>query len=197
MSLPNPAKRALRQQARQIRRRQNLPVIGAAICERLAGLAAVRQAPALLLYCALPDELDVWPLTARLSEQRVYLPRMAADDTLTFHRVPAHLEGLCANAYGILEPPAEAPRYAPRPGDVVIVPALMADALGYRLGYGKACYDRFLASEIASGLTALTVVPHALYCERLPVPPSPWDWPTNGVVTEHLSQFPPKGKTCF
>ena len=49
--------------------------------------------------------------------------------------------------------------------DLVIVPCMMADKNGYRLGYGGGYYDRFLADIDAK---TITVVPKELYVDNLP-----------------------------
>jgi len=48
------------------------------------------------------------------------------------------------NAYGITEP-REGTLLDPEEIDIVFVPFLVCDANGYRVGYGKGFYDRFLA----------------------------------------------------
>lgn len=47
------------------------------------------------------------------------------------------------NRFGI-EEPQQAAQASPRDLDAVLVPLLIADARGYRVGYGKGYYDRFL-----------------------------------------------------
>ena len=47
--------------------------------------------------------------------------------------------------FGVLEPDAPNPVH-PATIDLVFVPLLVADTEGYRVGYGKGYYDRFLAS---------------------------------------------------
>lgn len=56
---------------------------------------------------------------------------------------PASL--LQKNKMGILEP-AEGAGVAPEQIDMVLVPLLAFDRQGYRVGYGKGFYDRFLAT---------------------------------------------------
>lgn len=48
------------------------------------------------------------------------------------------------NRWGITEPPAVDP-LEPQQVDLVLVPMLICDQKGYRVGYGKGFYDRFLA----------------------------------------------------
>lgn len=52
---------------------------------------------------------------------------------------------LPANRYGIPEPKLRTQEANPKTIDVVMVPLLICDVNGYRLGYGKGFYDRFLS----------------------------------------------------
>jgi len=77
-----------------------------------------------------------WP------EVKVIVPRADFDTALMTHHVYRGREGLVKNLYNILEPlPQEL-----HTGDidVVLVPLLAFDLRGYRVGYGKGFYDRFL-----------------------------------------------------
>ena len=57
------------------------------------------------------------------------------------------------NAWGI-EEPSGAERVDPKDVDLVIVPLLCFDERGYRVGYGKGYYDRFLRECRADCVTA-------------------------------------------
>ena len=66
-------------------------------------------------------------------------------DALTLeHRTVSDLDELQLNAYGIPEPQQGAVIH-PHEFDIVFVPMLIADERGFRVGYGKGFYDRFLA----------------------------------------------------
>ena len=65
--------------------------------------------------------------------------------------------------------------------DLVIVPALMADKKGYRLGYGGGFYDRFL-SENKGQFKTIVVIPQKLYVEELPI--DEYDEKIDCVVTD-------------
>ena len=54
------------------------------------------------------------------------------------------LDDLKPGAYGILEPTARADQVPPENLDLVIVPGLVFDPRGFRLGYGKGYYDKLL-----------------------------------------------------
>ena len=102
----------------------------------------------LLCYAPTRGEIDLLPL----AEQALALGKEVAfpishpeDCTLTFHTVK-NLDELTAGVYGILEPPADAPQLKNSTDALCLVPALSFDREGYRLGYGKGYYDRFLAT---------------------------------------------------
>ncbi len=77
----------------------------------------------------------------------LYLPRCLDDaGQMAFYRVQA-LEELESGSFGVREPSLAAPQYnMDLDGQALcLVPGLCFDNKGYRLGYGKGYYDRFLA----------------------------------------------------
>ena len=64
--------------------------------------------------------------------------------TLSF-RLVSSLSELSPGAYGIFEPTADAPFAENDFLTLCVVPAVSFDRFGFRLGYGKGFYDRFLA----------------------------------------------------
>lgn len=84
------------------------------------------------------------------------------------------------NAYGIPEPLDYKP-IAPHNIDLVLVPLAAADQQGYRLGYGKGFYDRFLPTCRPG---CLRIGLH-LFDQLLPqIPnPHPHDVALNGIIT--------------
>lgn len=120
------------------------------ICRRFLALVTYRYAEALLMYAPKGCEIDVSVIAERaLSEGKlVAFPRCNPDRcTMDFHIVD-DLGQLRKGAYGLYEPPADLPVYNPRAlrSAACIVPALVYDRGGFRLGYGKGYYDRYLAS---------------------------------------------------
>ena len=53
-------------------------------------------------------------------------------------------EDLIEDKFNIKAPIESAEVYTPQPSDICIVPAMTYDRKGFRLGYGKGFYDRFL-----------------------------------------------------
>ncbi|MCX5780763.1 MAG: 5-formyltetrahydrofolate cyclo-ligase [Firmicutes bacterium] len=113
------------------------------ITRKLLDLEPLRRARRIMGFARIDNEVDLgtW-LTAQSAEGKtVLLPRLEKDATMAavpFRGWSSTLPG----AFGILEPigvPAALEEI-----EAVIVPGLVFDASGYRLGYGKGYYDRFL-----------------------------------------------------
>ncbi len=120
------------------------------ICEAAERLVSFRYAEYVLLYAALADEIDVSAIAKAALEKnkKVLFPRCdKKTHTMQYHMVNS-LDELVVDSYGILEPPQDNPIYDVQNemgGAVCFVPGLVYDRAGYRLGYGKGFYDRYLS----------------------------------------------------
>jgi 5-formyltetrahydrofolate cyclo-ligase len=63
---------------------------------------------------------------------------------MEFYRIQS-TDDLSVGSYGILEPDGSSEMYSGGALSLCVVPALSYDFSGYRLGFGKGYYDRFLA----------------------------------------------------
>ncbi len=98
-----------------------------------------------LAFAPLAEEVDLWPLLARLAPLgRLVLPRVTSAGTLTLHRA-ANLDALRAGPLRLREPGPEATLVPPDLIDVVLVPGLAFTEAGERLGRGRGMFDRLLA----------------------------------------------------
>ncbi len=113
-----------------------------------------------------------------VNNKNFFLPKITANSSLTFHKYKHHDE-LTKNKYGILESSGEI--ISPTNLDLIVLPALMADRNGYRLGYGKGYYDRFFSTNIFLG-TKIIFIPEKLFIEKLPY--DEWDIPSDIIITE-------------
>ena len=90
-------------------------------------------------------EPDLWPLIDRLRREfpavRISIPKMAGEVLESFYFEGIHQ--LTKNSFGVVEPKQGIPTPVEKI-DMVLVPVLLADRQGHRLGYGKGYYDRFL-----------------------------------------------------
>lgn len=137
-------KQALRQLIRQ-RKQQHSTGESAAIIAQLKQNPKFLLARTLLLYSALPDEVQTQPLVDQLAAEgkTVLLPRVTSDTDMELRRYTGTAD-LQKGAFGIMEPIGEVfTDYATI--DVAIVPGMAFDLEGHRLGRGKGYYDRFLA----------------------------------------------------
>lgn len=117
-----------------------------AIVERLRALPAFERARTVAAFVAIKGEVDVSALLtfARAAGKTVLLPRVDAErEELALH-VFAEGDLLEPSGFGVPEPRADAPVIAPHDVDLVIVPGLVFDERGHRIGYGAGFYDKLL-----------------------------------------------------
>lgn len=119
----------------------------ARICSLILSSASFRYASSLLAYYPKADEVNILPaLRAALKMgKRVALPHCDAPHHMTYRYVD-DLDALAAGAYGIPAPDENAEAFCERPGEssLCLVPGVVFDTHGYRIGYGGGYYDRFL-----------------------------------------------------
>lgn len=138
-----------------------------AVCETVATSASYRYADTLLGYAPIGCEIDVWPLLDRaLAEgRRVALPRTHGEGVMTFHYVGSLGEVTATGAFGIREPREDAPLYTGEGTALLLVPGMVFDRDGFRIGYGGGYYDRFLRDR---RIATLGIVYRDFILPRLP-----------------------------
>ncbi len=152
----------------------------ALICRALTACASFRFADLILAYAPKTPEIDVFPaIKAAIKDgKRVAFPRCFKGNIIRFfYATPDELE---VGAFGIREPKDNAPPCTQFQNAVCLVPGLLFDKDGYRIGYGKGYYDRFLRDFSGATLGIARqdfILPHlprgrfdknvqALVCER-------------------------------
>lgn len=83
-------------------------------------------------------------LQFRYPDIKIAAPRIEADGFGMTHHLIEDFEEMELNKYGI-EEPAAGEEIAPKDIDLILVPLLAFDEQGYRAGFGKGYYDRFLS----------------------------------------------------
>lgn len=122
------------------------------LCRRLCSLVSVRYADEILSFSPLAGEVDVSQFNtyALQNGKSLYLPRCKPGGTgeMNFHLIST-LDSLNVGSYSIMEPSEDAPTWNNADGkrSVCIIPAMSYDKKGFRLGYGKGFYDRYLSSK--------------------------------------------------
>lgn len=143
-----------------------------------------REAPLVLAYVPFHEEIDTWPVVERALAQgkRVALPYLVPRTSrLVFFEVTS-ADGVAVSSRGMRVPPAgERPlSTADLVGSVCLVPGLVFDGEGYRVGYGAGYYDEFLS--LYSGEKIGLV--RSMQVSSNPLPHDAHDVPVDVLVTE-------------
>jgi len=130
-------------------------------------------------YHPMRDEVSPYPILEALGQgQRAALPWFANRDAkMMFREAPATEAG----PWNVLQPPASAEALAP---DLVLVPLVLADRKGTRIGHGKGHYDRALAHLREGGKPVRTIgIAWEIQVREEPLPADPWDEPLDAIAT--------------
>ncbi len=152
------------------------------VLSRVTRLNQYANAQLVLTYVSTPIEVDTRRLIERAlaDGKRVAVPRCVPNTrNMEFYEITS-LEELSPGTFGVDEPtPDPARLVSPDAGGLCIVPALCYDEYGYRLGYGKGYYDRFLANYngITVGICYAACVRRSLIHGR-------FDRPVELLITE-------------
>lgn len=152
----------LRARVKSIRKTLNMSKISEKLTKLVQSHDFYKNAHNVMIFY--PAKYEVNLLTLLNDDKNFYLPRVEGDYLKVCPYKAA--ETLVKSEFNILEPcstPVNADIL-----DLVIVPALMCDKHGYRLGYGGGFYDRFLSELNTSIIRTLSVIPSELFVDELP-----------------------------
>ena len=180
---PSPDKREMRTAALEARRSyaRSLPrelraelerKLGQIVLPRLIGARIVAG------YHPMKDEISPYAVLDLLGPgQTAALPWFHdRDSRMMFRAAPATEVG----PWGVLQPPADAAIVAP---DLVLVPLVLGDRSGTRIGHGKGHYDRALAHLREAGAVATIGIAWETQISDRPIPADPWDIPLDAIAT--------------
>ena len=146
-----PIKKKLRADARAMRRSmspESKRTLDRKMKNRLLNLWSVREAQTVLCYVSTEIEVGTREFIEALLQmgKRVAVPRCEGEKSeMNFYYINS-LDELSPGSFGVDEPdPQKSVMVGKTQGSVCIVPAFMFDKKGYRLGYGKGYYDRYLS----------------------------------------------------
>lgn len=168
------SKQELRLIAKNIRKSLDMPKLS----EKLSGVVQEHQlykeAKNVMIFY--PAKYEVNMLSLLNDDKNFYLPRVTGQN---FEVCPYKIgDDLNKSSFNILEPVSDS--VSADLLDLVIVPALMADRSGFRLGYGGGYYDRFL-KRFGKNFKTITVLPKELFVNKLPT--DGFDIPVNVVIS--------------
>lgn len=121
-----------------------------AILEKITSLPSYRSCNLLLTYVSTDIEVDTIGLISRAlaDGKAVAVPRCDDDKgKMTFYEIRS-FDDLEPGYFSVMEPvPGKCREVKAFDGAFCVIPALAYDRFGYRLGYGKGYYDRFLSAH--------------------------------------------------
>lgn len=153
------------------------------IANRFLTLSQYREAKTVLFYVSLPLEVDTYFLMERAFSdgKTVAAPRCVPGTREMEFYILRSIHDLAPGAFGVSEPKAEScEKLTDLSRGLCVVPALGFARDGYRLGYGKGYYDRFL--ERFSGETVGLVYDA---CLKEHLPHDNFDCRVQQIVTEN------------
>jgi len=153
--------------------------LAALACARVLQLPCYESAAAVVAYAAAGNEIDPAPVVqaAIAAGKAVYFPRREGDRLEFLRATP---DSLRPASHGLLEPTDGEPLPARAPATVFLVPGVVFDERGARLGRGAGCFDRALPRFYGAVRVGL-----AYEFQVLPLlPEAPWDVRMDTVVTD-------------
>ena len=157
------------------------------IAENVRRLKEYKPAKTLLIYLSTTLEVDTVEIikNAWADGKQVAVPR-CIDGTrdMEFHYI-TDFDCVSPGTFSVLEPSPELPVVTDFSGCLMIVPGMRFDMKGYRIGYGKGYYDRYMVrfTGISAGICYSDELKPFMYHGR-------YDRAVNIVVTDK------KIKTC-
>ena len=135
--------------AREALSEQERSMLDDRITQKLLATSEYVEATTVLTYVSVSSEVStrMFIECALRDGKTVAVPRCLPGHCLEFVAI-ASLEQLVAAPFNLLEPAKELPAVTEdqKNNSICIVPALLVDTKGYRLGYGAGFYDRFLST---------------------------------------------------
>lgn len=176
------AKKILRKEIAVIKKNYSMErrsELSETILKKMEALPAFESCTTILLYHALPDEVQTLTLLNRWCEsKRLVLPVVDGDNLLLRRYLPQNVEvGYCS----ILEP-VDTEIVPPKEIELAIIPGVAFDAKCNRLGRGRGFYDRLLP-DLSCEIVGLGF--DFQLVDEIPV--EPFDRRLSMVITESCS----------
>lgn len=158
-----------------------------AIVQNVLKTPEYEEADNILLYADYNHEVMTREIfeNALLRQKRVYFPKCdRMTNTMEFYRATA-ISQLEKGYQGILEPKEDVRgryRFRAREDTLAILPGVAFDTFGYRIGYGRGFYDKYLANKRQLSTMAL-----AFACQLVEeIPRDVHDMKMDKIVTEEI-----------
>lgn len=157
------------------------------VAEQVKRLKEYRPSTTLLVYVSTDIEVSTREIieNAWADGKKVAVPRCIPDTRdMEFHYITS-FDDLAPGTFSVLEPSETLPVVTDFAGCLMIVPGMQFDMNGYRIGYGKGYYDRYMVrfTGISAGICYSDELKPHMFHGR-------YDRPVNIVVTDQ------KIRTC-
>ena len=151
------------------------------ILRRIADMPQFQEAKALFAFVGTGWEVDTWPLIeeALAAGKQVAVPRCMPKGVMEACLIRSRRELRQVPPLGLWEPEEGTPVLAPESVDFALIPCIVCDGSGWRLGKGAGYYDRYLSS---GKFTKAAICRQAFLQAALPV--EAHDEKVDYVVTE-------------
>jgi len=158
-----------------------------AIVQKVVKTPEYKEADNILLYADYCREVMTRGIfeDALLHRKRIYFPKVdKMTNTMEFYHIIS-LRQLERGYMDILEPREDMKmryKFQPKEDTLAVLPGVAFDTSGYRLGYGKGFYDKFLANRRQISTMAL-----AFACQIIDeIPRDAYDIKMDKIVTEEI-----------
>lgn len=162
---------------------QNKDLLSSQIANNFLSSSLYKNSKTVLCYSAINDEVDTSLIISNALQdgKTLALPYCVdSNGKMNFYIVENFDKQTVIGSYGIIEPSIKiCKRLEIFDNSVIIVPALCFDKRGYRLGYGKGYYDRFLEKH---SLISVGLCYNSLVKNEIPI--DEYDKPVNFILTE-------------
>ena len=153
------------------------------IAKRVLSLKKVQKAEIIFLYASYKNEVGTKKLIQKLLSmgKKVALPKVREEE-MDFFLIRSW-EELVLGYQGILEPDGAGQIVVPTKNDVMLLPGVVFDRKGNRIGYGGGYYDKYLDQQ-KDNLPCLIGIGYEMQMFSDIIPTEPQDKSLDFVVTE-------------
>ena len=170
--------------------RQNMPLdkkqqLDKSLFENFVNNIEYKQAKTILAFVSKDIEVDTTEIINKAfsDNKTVAVPLCNTEEKLMDYYIIKSFDDLEKGAYGLLEPITDrCEKVTDFTSSICMVPGLVYDQSGYRLGFGKGYYDRFLIDY--SGVTVGVCYSR---CIEQELPRGFYDKPINLVITDKFT----------
>lgn len=174
------AMRGIVEQQRRVMTPEQVAEQSALIMARLEHMPSFKAAKTVMLYYPIHNEVDLRPLLNKYAGEKTFLFPVTHRRYMDAHPYEGE-EMMFKGHYGIPEP--QTPPYKGKI-DLILVPGVVFDQRGHRIGRGGGYYDKFLSRH--SSVKKVGVC-YAFQLKKHNIPYHLWDVRMDRVVTPQLT----------